>query len=387
MIYLIVPALLITLGVGFFGGALFGRIRQRRFFLLGMAFVLWFSAALVFTACSAPADPPQAAISTPVSAASAVESPATPEPTATALPSPTPTDAPPTPTPAPSPGYLVFPSTRGGNLDLWLMDLANPDDLTLLTKDAQPDVEPRWSPDGGKILFSTLQGTETGMNDLWVMNADGSEATPLVQWPEINKWAGAWSPDGKQIAFTSTRDFDYEIYVIDAAGEQDPVNLTDNDALDSYPDWSADGHWMVFVSDRTGDWEIWKMDVETCLASLQEGGTDEDACEATQLTDMPRDDFFPRWSPDGEKIVFSSQRDANRNIYIMDADGGNIVQVTNSRDHDSNPMWALDGQAIIFSSKRNGDWGIYIINPDGTDERPLTDAPGEDRFGDWWSGQ
>ena len=65
----------------------------------------------------------------------------------------------------------------------------------------------------------------------------------------------------------------------------------------------------------------------------------------------------------------------------------NLVQVTNSRDHDSNPIWALDGQAIIFSSKRNADWGIYIIKPDGAEERLLTDAPGEDRFGDWWSGE
>jgi len=385
MIYLIVPALLITIGVGLFGGALFGRIRRRRYLLVGLSFALWVSAAMVFTSCSAPAEPPVAATSTPMSAASSAESTATPEPTATALPSPTPTDTPPTATPEPPPGLLVFPSVRSGNFDLWLMDLANPDDLTLLTKDAHSDVEPRWSPDGTKILFSTLRESASGTNDLWVMNADGSEPTPLIQWPESYEWGATWSPDGEQIAFTSTRDYDYEIYVMDAAGEEDPINITDNDRLDSYPDWSPDGRWLVFVSDRTENWEIWKMDVESCLASSREGDADEDACEATQLTDDLRDDFFPRWSPDGEKIVFSSQRDANRNIYIMDADGGNIVQVTNSRDHDSNPIWALDGEAIIFSSKRQGDWGIYIINPDGTDERLLVDAPGEDRFGDWWS--
>jgi TolB protein len=267
------------------------------------------------------------------------------------------------------------------------LDLANPDDPDQLTTAPQPDVEPRWSPDGAKILFSTLQGTETGMNDLWVMSADGSDARPLLQWPESYEWGATWSPDGELIAFTSTRDFDYEIYVMDAAGKQDPINLTDNDALDSYPDWSADGHWLVFVSDRSGDWEIWKMDVEACLAARMAGEKAEDTCEAIQLTNSAGDDFFPRWSPDDSQIVFTSRRDANRNIYLMDADGGNVIQVTNTRDHDSNPIWALDGQAIIFSSKRNADWGIYMINPDGTGERLLADAPGEDRFGDWWSGQ
>ena len=388
MIYLIITAFLVVIGVGFFGGALFGRIRQRRFNLLGLSIALWLSAALVFTSCSPPANPPQAAPLTPdsISQEPGPQSTAIPEPSPTPLPTPTPTEEP-TPTPEPSLGYLVFPSARSGNLDLWLLDLDDPEHPTQLTTDPQPDVEPRWSPDGEKILFSSLQGTETGMNDLWVMNTDGSEAQQLVGWPESYEWGATWSPDGEQIAFTSTRDFDYEIYVMDAKGEQDPINLTKNDALDAYPDWSADGRWLVFVSDRTGDWEIWKMDVEACLAARLEDEGEEDACEAIQLTDSIGDDFLPRWSPDGSQIVFSSRREARRNIFIMDADGGAVTQVTATRDHDSNPIWALDGQAIIFSSKRNGDWGIYIINPDGTGERPLTDAAGEDRFGDWWSGQ
>ena len=386
MIYLIIAALLVTIGIGFFGGALFGRIRQRRFNLLGLTLVLWLSAALLFTSCSPPTYPPQAASLTPdsISQDSEAQSTATPEPSPTSLPSPTPIEEP-TPTPEPSLGYLVFPSARSGNLDLWLLDLSDPENPAQLTTDPQPDVEPRWSPDGAKILFSSLQGTETGMNDLWMMNADGGEAHQLLEWPESYEWGATWSPDGEQIAFTSTRDFDYEIYIVDADGDDDPINLTDNDALDSYPDWSADRRWLVFVSDRSGDWEIWRMDVEACLAARMEDAG-EDACEAIQLTDSAGDDFFPRWSPDGSQIVFTSRRDANRNLYIMDADGGNVIQVTNTRDHDSNPIWALDGQAIIFSSKRNADWDIYIINPDGTGERLLTDAPGEDRFGDWWAG-
>jgi Tol biopolymer transport system component len=392
MTYLLFTALLITLGVGLLGGALFGRIRQRRFNLLSLSLVLWIGAALVFTSCSAPSDATLTnATATMVSEVAEVELPAiaettvTPEPTATVIPSPAPTVTF-TPTPEPSLGYLVFPSARSGNLDLWLMDLTNPDDLTLLTKASPPDVEPRWSPDGSKILFSTLQGTEAGMNDLWMMNADGSEPHPVIDWPESYEWGATWSPDGDQIAFTSTRDFDYEIYITDAEGEGEPINLTDNENLDSYPDWSADGRWLVFVSDRSQDWEIWKIDVEACLPFRRDGAGEESACEAIQLTDSSGDDFFPRWSPDGSRIVFSSIRDANRNIYVMDADGSNVVQLTNSRDHDSMPMWALDGEAIIFSSKRMGDWGIYIMNADGTGERLLVDAPGEDRFGDWWSG-
>ncbi len=89
MIYLIIAALLFAIGIGFFGGALFGSIRQRRLNLLGLSIVLWLSAALLFTSCAPPVDPPQAAAPTsaPVEQDSETQNTATPEPSPTPLPS------------------------------------------------------------------------------------------------------------------------------------------------------------------------------------------------------------------------------------------------------------------------------------------------------------
>ncbi|HEY53647.1 MAG TPA: hypothetical protein G4N94_09345, partial [Caldilineae bacterium] len=95
MIPLLIAALFVVIGVGFLGGALFGRIRQRRFNLLGLAAVLWLGAALLFTSCSPPANPSQAT-TTPTTDAQATEAQntPTPAPSPTPLPSPTPTSTP-----------------------------------------------------------------------------------------------------------------------------------------------------------------------------------------------------------------------------------------------------------------------------------------------------
>lgn len=389
MIYLLMTALLIVIGVGILGGALFGRIRERRLGLLGTTIVLWFAAAFIFTACAPPLDvsQPESPIPTPmpveptaVTATEAVEVEPTPAPTATVEPA---TPEPPTPSPEASLGKLVFPSARAGNLDIWVMDLRDPDHPTQLTTAPEADVEPVWSPDGSQIIFSSGQGTTDGVNELWLMNADGSEPRKLLEWPESFEWGATWSPDGDKLAFATTRDYNYEIYVMDIEGEGEPINITRHSRLDTFPDWSPDGKWLAFMSDRSGNWEIWKLNIAECLPARLAGEGEEEACEASQLTDHPDDDMFPRWSSDSSRIAFSSRRFANRDIYVMDADGGNVTRITTNPQHDSNPIWALDDSAIIYSSKQGGQWDIYIIDSDGSNNRQLTNSPAEDRFGDW----
>ncbi|MCP4166300.1 MAG: hypothetical protein GY759_10450 [Chloroflexi bacterium] len=390
MTQLIIAAILFVIGIGLLGGALFGRLRQRRILLVILAIVLWAGAAYIVINDSNSGEDAQqtAAIETPVVVATEVEaatevaevSTSTPVPTATSLPQPTATA-----TSEPALGQLVFPSSRGGSLDIWLMDLNDIENPSQLTSAPGPDVEPVISPDGTKILFLSGRDVPANRHELWVMNIDGSEQQRLLEWPESYEWGATWSPDGEQIAFTSTRDYDYEIFIMNADGSNEPINVTANTALDTYPHWSPDGKWLVFVSDRGGNWEIWKMNIEACLEAFAEDGDTTAGCEATQLTDNLEDDFYPRWSPDGNLIAFESRRNTNRDIYIMDADGGNLTRLTRdeNRVHDSNPIWALDGKAIIFSSERDFDWDIYIINIDGTGERRLTFTNGEDRFGDW----
>jgi len=104
------------------------------------------------------------------------------------------------------------------------------------------DGDPKWSPDGMKILFGS---TEAGNGDLFTMSPDGTGIVNLTNHSAFD-WSGDWSPDGSKIAFYSTRDGG-DIYVMDADGGQ-VTRLTDIHASVQSPSWSPDGEKIAFLS-------------------------------------------------------------------------------------------------------------------------------------------
>ena len=111
---------------------------------------------------------------------------------------------------------------------------------------------------------------------------------------------------------------------------------------------AAVGEKIAFASDRDGDSEIYLMDAN--------GGN------VTQLT---KNVFFwdghPTWSPSGKKIAFSTNRDRNNEIYVMNSDGNNLVKLTNHPAKDKNPAWFDPMIALTVSVspkvKRTVTWG------------------------------
>jgi len=84
------------------------------------------------------------------------------------------------------------------------------------------------------------------------------------------------------------------------------------------------------------------------------------------------------------RIAFTSSRDGNAEIYVMDADGGNQENLTNHPSGDGNPDWSPDGTRIAFDSSREGARSqIYVMDADGKNVIRLTDGPGQKRDPDW----
>jgi hypothetical protein len=275
---------------------------------------------------------------------------------------------------------IAFVSTRDGNGEIYVMnaDGSNPRRLTNYPLwDGFPD----WSPDGTQIAYYSYVNSKNWV--IKVMDADGSNPRQLTDSGACDG-APHWSPappgggtGGARITYDSgdcTGDH-REIYVIGVDGGT-PVNLSNNAADDLLAAWSPDGTRLVFSSNRDGNYEIYVMDA--------------DGSNVRRLTDNPAEDHAPAWSPappgggtGGSQIAFYSNRDGNEEIYVMDADGSNPRNLTNHKAADWFPRWSPDGSQITFSSKRDGDLEIYAMNADGSNVRRLTNSPGED-FNSVW---
>ena len=160
------------------------------------------------------------------------------------------------------------------------------------------------------------------------------------------------SPLWGKIVFYSFRDGNgkIEIYTMNSDGDNQ-TRLTFNEVSDAAPAWSPNGQQIVFHSDRDGNREVYVMDA--------------DGKNQRNLTRHPASDTFPDWSPDGSQIAFGSKRDGNgRNIFVMDANGGNVRQVTHM-DFASRPKWSPDGKRILFEAVTDSGREVYMVNADG----------------------
>lgn len=287
---------------------------------------------------------------------------------------------------------IAFMSNRSGNGEIYLMD---PDGKRVrrLTEHPQYDAVPAWSPDGRKIIFMSFRDKdrfpESG-GEIYVMNPDGTNLINLTQSPERSDGISTWSPDGKQIAFQAFGIFNKggpyqgDIWVMDTDGGN-PRNLTNHHASDLGPDWSPDGRQIAFSSyrDRAWEFEAWdNYDIYVMNA---------DGTNLINLTKHPAKDYAPDWSPDGRQIAFASNRDGNREVYVMNADGTNLINLTKHPASDGGPDWSPDGQQIVFVSgrdKRNDNdknSEIYVMNADGAHPINLTKHPAIDGQPAWGS--
>jgi Tol biopolymer transport system component len=293
-------------------------------------------------------------------------------------------------------GRIAFQSDRDGNWELYLMPApACPvpdrprgsqtqskagDDMPIrLTYTPAEEWLPRWSPDGSHLGFVSNRDGDWGLYMLDVQKAlqmgGDSGLVRLTAYPG-NDWDLAWAPDGKRIAFSSLRDGNWEVYImgLDGNGEK---NLTSHPADDWLPAWSPDGQQIAFVSDRDGNWEIYTMRA--------------DGTGLVNLTQNPGDDWIPAWSPNGQHIAFQTNRDGNWEIYTMNSDGSQQTNLTNDPADDWDPAWSpapLEGgtgsQHIIFMSERDGNREIYVMDAqNGGGIRRLTDNPAADKNPAW----
>jgi Tol biopolymer transport system component len=156
---------------------------------------------------------------------------------------------------------------------------------------------PSIAPDGSRVVFSipAAPGQEIAS-----VNREGKDRKRLTR-AGLNR-GPAFSPDGKKIAVASSRDGDYEIYVMDANGEN-VQRLTNSRGLDLRPAWSPDGKRLAFTSNRDGNYEIYVMNA--------------DGSGVRRITTNTERDDFASWHPDGKRLVFVGERAGKSDLYLV----------------------------------------------------------------------
>ncbi len=243
---------------------------------------------------------------------------------------------------------------------------------------AQPDstarliipnaMQPSVLRDGNIMAFRSVQADQLGIS------AYDFDADDRVRYTaNLEDSTPRWNPTGEKLVFSSNRTGDrlWRLYIIDATPGNDRVGFADVTDLGfgKDADWHPTEELIVFKGcDETGD---------NCgLWTINADGT-----ERSPLSDG-FNDSLPRWSPDGESVVFmSDSRDGTWELYTLNVADGTVVRLTENEAFDGLPAWSPDGSRIAFMSNRDGAWGIWTIAAEGGDAQLITQL--EEQLPDW----
>ncbi len=290
---------------------------------------------------------------------------------------------------------------------IWVAPLDRPEEARQFTSGERSDHSPRWSPDGRWLAFvSDRDGEdEKAHGELYVLPADGGEPRRLTNGDE-GVDSIAWSPDSRRIAFVRrVRDEAYEedderrrpprrftrvfykldsvgwtgdrrkhLFVVGRNGEEER-QLTDGDCENDQPAWSPDGGRIVFTSNRGDRWDVELVD------ALYELEVDAESSEPRRLTPPDESGSMASFSPDGQLIAYRQEPEDGTyphhgQIGVMRPDGSDRRVLTASLDRQCTPFPLLrepawDGSRIAFRVEDAGNVHIYTVDADGSGEPEL----------------
>ena len=260
---------------------------------------------------------------------------------------------------------------------LWVVSASTGEKRQLTKPNSVPDaVQPNWSPHRHRIAYWAVRG---GQRDIWTVSADGTHPVAVTQDTALD-WSPVWSHDGNYIYFASDRGGSMNLWQVRTDEKSGkvlgrPEPLTTPSPYSGPISISRDGKRIAYVQQLT-------------TANIQKAGFNpvkETVVSQPQwITQGSRQARDPQLSPDGEWLAFW-EGGKQEDIFVMKTDGSGLRQLTNDVYKDRYPRWSPDGSRIAFHSNRAGKHDIWLINPDGSALERLTYAPAPAVYTPVWS--
>lgn len=271
-----------------------------------------------------------------------------------------------------SDGSFIRPSERGNYpspLSVYL--LAGGETRRVTETDA---VQPNWSPTGRRIAFWGVKGG--GQRDIWTVSAQGGEPVTVTDDAALD-WNPIWSPDGHYLYFVSDRGGSMNLWRVPIEeasgkllGEFEPVTTPATNS--GYVSFSRDGRRLVYAQIDN------KINLQQVSFDPAKSKIEAPPVWITQGSRIATD---PCLSPDGEWLVFGETGDDQEDLFMIRTDGTDLRQLTNDKYKDRAPRWSPNGRRILFFSDRSGRYEYWMINPDGggLEQFSYTSGPGAQR--------
>ena len=234
----------------------------------------------------------------------------------------------------------MFTSDRSGRDEIWVseVDGSNPVQLTSLSSPRWCG-NPRWSPDGDRILFSIgLEGL--GLWNIWVVSSEGGAARPLTSGQSINQYAN-WSRDGERFYFTSNRGGQFDVWKVRLDGG-DPVQVTTSGGANAIE--SVDGEWLFYIKDHNPAWEtsLWRVPLR--------GGVEEKVLESVMRSYFVGEEgifFISQTHPEHGRST--SPADAYLQLYRFESRQSEVIAPVHTAWKSQGLSVSPDGRSFLFT--------------------------------------